>query len=365
MQLSFQKSFYALAFVFLLLFAMVMAKSVLISLCFALLLSFILHPLHNLLMRKGMPIIIAAILVLLTFFLVIVGVLTFFSAEIISLSDELTNFGDKLMNLFTDSIVYLNENVSFVGNLEKEKILEDAKNWAKEGATNVLGTTFSSTASFFTGIFTTIIYTFLFLIYKEGLVAAFKRFAPGDKESEYLHMLKKIQLVGQKYLSGMLTLILILGFANSTGLWIIGLDNPFLFGFLAASLSIIPYVGTTLGASIPVLYAFMSKDELWVPLAVAIMFWLIQVIESNFLSPKVVGNSVNINALAAILSLIVGASVWGVAGMILFLPFAAMLKVVCDHYEPLKPFGMLLGDDQFNKKEKDSNPWFKKVKEMF
>ncbi|WP_339902398.1 AI-2E family transporter [uncultured Cyclobacterium sp.] len=365
MQLSFQKSFYALAFVFLLLFAMVTAKSVLISLCFALLLSFILHPLHNFLMRKGVPLILAAFLVLITFFLIIIGVFTFFSAEIISLSDELSNFRDKLMTLFTDSIVYLNENVSFLGNLEKEKILSDAKSWAKSGATDLIGTTFNSTTSFFTGLFTTIIYCFLFLIYKDGLVNAFTRFAPDDKESEYLHMLKKIQLVGQKYLSGMLTLILILGFANSIGLWIIGLDNPFLFGFLAASLSIIPYVGTTLGASIPVLYAFMSKDELWVPLAVGLMFWLIQVIESNFLSPKVVGNSVNINALAAILSLIVGASVWGVAGMILFLPFAAMLKVVCDHYEPLKPFGMLLGDDQFNENEKNSNSWFKKVKEMF
>lgn len=119
-------------------------------------------------------------------------------------------------------------------------------------------------------------------------------------------------------------------------------------------------MGTTIGASIPVLYAFMSKDELWVPLAVGLMFWLIQVIESNFLSPKVVGNSVNINALAAILSLIVGASVWGVAGMILFLPFAAMLKVVCDHYEQLKPFGMLLGDDQFNENERIPIPGLKK-----
>ena len=365
MQLSFQKSFYALAFVFLLLIAMVQAQSILISLSFALLLSFILHPLHNWLIRKGIPIILAAFLVLISFFLIIIGVFTFFSAEIISLSDELSSFGDKLMKLFTDLLVYLNDNVSFLGNLEKEKILNDAKNWLKDGAGEILGSTFSNTTSFFTGLFTTIIYTFLFLIYKKGLVTAFQRFAPEDEQAEYLEMLKKIQMVGQKYLSGMLTLILILGIANSTGLWIIGLDNPFLFGFLAASLSIIPYVGTTIGASIPILYAFMSKDELWVPLAVALMFWLIQVIESNFLSPKIVGNSVNVNALVAILSLIIGASVWGIAGMVLFLPFAAMLKVVCDHYLPLQPLGMLLGDDQFNDKSESSPSWIAKIKEKF
>jgi predicted PurR-regulated permease PerM len=109
----------------------------------------------------------------------------------------------------------------------------------------------------------------------------------------------------------------------------------------------------------------MSKDELWVPIAVAFMFWLIQVIESNFLSPKIVGNSVNVNALVAILSLIIGATVWGVSGMVLFLPFAAMLKVVCDHYLPLQPLGMLLGDDQFNGKDNNSPSWIDKIREKF
>lgn len=51
-----------------------------------------------------------------------------------------------------------------------------------------------------------------------------------------------------------------------------------------------------------------------------------------------------INALAAILSLIVGAVVWGIAGMILFLPFTAMLKVVCDEYKELKPIALLIED---------------------
>lgn len=364
MQLSFQHLFFTLAFAVLVIAIMVVAKAILIPLGLALLLAFILHPLHKRLKRKKIGNIGAAIAVLLSFFLVLIGVLTFFSAEILSLSDQLTDFGDKLMSIFTDSVVFVNENLSFLGNFDKDQLLEDGKAWIKDGAAGLLGKTFSNTASILTGLFTVIIYTFLFLIYKEGLVSAFMRFAPEEKENQYLEMLKKIQKVGQKYLSGMLTLILILGLANSTGLWIIGLDNPFLFGFLAATLSIIPYIGTTLGATIPVLYALMSKDELWVPIAVAGMFWLIQVIESNFLSPKIVGNSVNVNAFAAILSLIIGASVWGVAGMVLFLPFAAMLKVICENYIPLQPLALLIGDDHFNKgQQSDDGPsFFKKIK---
>jgi predicted PurR-regulated permease PerM len=165
----------------------------------------------------------------------------------------------------------------------------------------------------------------------------------------------------------MFLLIIILGFANSIGLLIIGIDSPFLFGFLAAILSIVPYIGTTIGATIPVLYALMSSDSIWVPVAVMVLFWSIQTIESNFLSPKIVGSSVNVNALVAILSLLIGASVWGIAGMILFLPFAAMLRVVCEEFEQLKPIAMLISDDISGDKTEGgkTSKWIEKIKTFY
>jgi predicted PurR-regulated permease PerM len=355
MKMSFQHNFYALAFIVLLVVILVVAKSVLISLGLALLISFILFPEHKKLMQWGMGSILAAIVSILTVVVVLGGILTFFSAEIISLSDEISKFGDKLSKLFADVVYYLNRNISFIEDLKQDELIDDAKTWLQESAGGIVGQTFSGSAAFLTGLITTIIYTFLLLIYHKGLVKAFMRFAPEGKEGQFFNMLKGIQRVGQKYLSGMMILILILGVANSVGLWIIGIDSPFLFGFLAALLSIIPYIGTTLGATIPVLYAFMSTDELWKPIAVAIMFWFIQLVESNFLSPKIVGNSVNVNALAAILSLIVGAAVWGVAGMVLFLPFAAMLKVICENYDKLQPLALMIGEENFRDGDKNKN----------
>jgi predicted PurR-regulated permease PerM len=181
-------------------------------------------------------------------------------------------------------------------------------------------------------------------------------------------MFKSVQQVGQKYLLGMMVVLVILGFVNSIGLWIIGIDNPFLFGFLAAVLAIIPYAGTLLGAAIPILYSFITFDSIWMPITIAIFFWLVQVIESNFLTPKIVGGNLKINALTSILSIIIGASVWGIAGMILFLPFAAMLKTVCEQYIELKPFALLIGEKNYNTKEvndKFTGKWFKKIKTWF
>ena len=181
-------------------------------------------------------------------------------------------------------------------------------------------------------------------------------------------MFKSVQQVGQKYLFGMAIITVIIGLANSLGLLIIGIDNPFLFGFLAATLAIIPYIGTTIGAIIPVIYAFVSYDSIWMAVAVAILFWAVQLVSDNFLTPRIVGGGLKINALTAILSLFIGAAVWGLAGMILFLPFAAILKVVCEEFEELKPIALIIGE----KNIKESNGhvqflsrWWGKIKDRF
>ena len=327
-KLSFQNLFYVLVFIFGLFAAMVLGKQVLIPLSLALFISFILLPVAKKLESRGINRLLAAFFSLLGVFLIIGGTITLFSAEIMSLSDQLDDFKGKILKTLSDFVIYLNSNINFIDDLNRDELLENAKKWLEESSGTLIKNAFSSTAAFVAGLISTIIFTFLILIYRDGLTKAFVAFGDDENKSKIFMMLKNIQRVGKKYLSGMFLLIIILGFANSTGLWIIGIDSPFLFGFLAAILSIVPYVGTTLGATIPVLYAFMSTDSIWVPLAVMFLFWGIQIIESNFLSPKIVGSSVNVNALVAILSLLIGAAVWGIAGMILFLPFAAMLKVV-------------------------------------
>jgi predicted PurR-regulated permease PerM len=271
------------------------------------------------------------------------------------------------MSTLTEAIVFINDNVKFIDELNSDELIENGKEWLKESSGSLIQNTFSGTASFLTGLLTTVIFTFLFLIYRVGLTKAFVAFGDGENRSRIFKMLKKIQRVGKQYLSGMFLLIIILGFANSIGLWIIGIDSPFLFGFLAAMLSIVPFIGTTIGASIPVLYAFMSSDSLWTPFAVVLLFWGIQIVESNFLNPKIVGSSLNVNALVAILSLLIGSSVWGIAGMILFLPFAAILKVICEEFEQLKPIAMLISDDISGdkKQEQKTSKWLEKIKGWF
>lgn len=351
MHLSFQKLFFAIATVFSFFAILLLAKPILIPIAFALLISFILFPVVKKLEAWGMNKIVAAFLTIFTVILLIVGFVFLFSTQLILLTLEFSHFQDKIILAFTEVTLYINKNVSFVPNLEKDELFNRIKDWLNESIGLLIKQTFYNTATFFAGLLATIIFTFLILIYRAGLTNAFCNFSPFDKRERVLKMFKAVQQVGLKYLSGMIILIIVIGFANSIGLMIIGIENPFLFGFLGAVLAVIPYVGTVSGAIIPMLYALIVYNSFWMALSVALLFWFVQLMSDNFLSPKIVGNSIHINAFTAILSLIVGAAVWGIAGMILFLPFAAMLKIVCEEYEELKPVALLIGNQNYQENQ--------------
>jgi predicted PurR-regulated permease PerM len=366
MHLSFQKVFYAIAAVMGLFAILILAKAVLIPIAFAFLIAFILFPVARKFESWGANDIVAAFLSILCLLLIIGGTTFLFSSQIIQLSENLTGFKTKILDVFAEATLFINKNFEFIPQLEKGELLDKIKSWLNESAGALLSQTFSSTANIVFGVLTSVIFTFLILIYRIGMVRALVSFYPQEHRETAFTMFKSVQQVGQQYLFGMLVIVVILGFVNSIGLWIIGIDYPFLFGFLAAVLALIPYAGTFIGAAIPVLYSLISLDSIWMPIIIIIFFWIVQVIESNFLTPKIVGGNLKINALTSILSIIIGASVWGIAGMILFLPFAAMLKAVCEQYIELKPFSLLIGEQNYRKKDnKDKSKLFKKLKAWF
>lgn len=368
MNLSFQKIFYVIATVIGLFAILILAKSVLIPLSFAFLIAFILYPVARKLESWGTNEIVSAFLSILALFLIIGGGVFLFSNQIIMLSENLTDFKAEILSVLADATLFINKNIEFLKPLEKGELLDRIKTWINNSAGTLISQTFSSTANIIFGMITSVIFTFLILIYRKGLVRALVSFYPDEHKEKAFKMFQSVQKVGQQYLFGMMIIVLILGFLNSTGLWIIGIDNPFLFGFLAAILALIPYAGTFLGASVPVLYSLISYDSIWMPISIVLFFWFVQFIEGNFLTPKIVGGNLKMNALSSILSIIIGASVWGIAGMILFLPFAAMLKVVCQEYDALKPISLLIGEQNYKEKEEKSksiDKGFAKIKTWF
>jgi predicted PurR-regulated permease PerM len=156
-------------------------------------------------------------------------------------------------------------------------------------------------------------------------------------------MLKKIRRVAQQYLIGRLIAVFIMDVLYIIGFSIIGLKNGILLSAIAAIVTIIPYVGALIGGMIPFFMTIIDGyyDQ---SIALIVVVLIVNVIDHYFIEPYVVGGSVSISPLFTILILILGGVVWGIAGIILFLPLLGILKIVFESVEGLHPYAYLIGD---------------------
>jgi predicted PurR-regulated permease PerM len=184
----------------------------------------------------------------------------------------------------------------------------------------------------------------MILYYKPLLLEFFRRLFHNRDFVAVEDVLLNTKKIIQSYVVGLFIEFIIIAILNSLGLLMIGIRYAFLLGIIGALLNFIPYLGALIAASIYMLIAFITMPPIYV-LYVLIMYGVIQVIDNNFLIPRIVASRVQINALVSIVSVIIGGAIWGIPGMFLSIPLIAIVKVVCDHVDSLNAWGFLLGDN--------------------
>ena len=207
---------------------------------------------------------------------------------------------------------------------------------------------------------------FLFLLYRNFLTSfIYKATASISTKAQTRVVLQQLYKVQQNYLLGLISVMGIVGLLNSIGLLLLGIDYPFFFGFLCALLLLVPYIGIIIGSLLPALIALATKDSYWYAVGVIGIFGFIQFIEGNFITPKITGSKVSLNAFVSILSIVLFSMLWGIPGMILALPITASLKVIFDHSDRMKPIGFVLGEAKekyFCNKTKNRLKIWKKIR---
>lgn len=210
------------------------------------------------------------------------------------------------------------------------------------------------------------LYMFLFLLYRNFLTSfIYRATASISTKAETRVVLQQLYKVQQNYLLGLISVMGIVGILNSIGLLLLGIEYPFFFGFLCALLLLVPYIGIIIGSLLPALIALATKDSYWYAVGVIGIFGFIQLIEGNFITPKITGSKVSLNAFVSILSIVLFSMLWGIPGMILALPITASLKVIFDYSDRMKPMGFLLGEPKekyFCNKTKNRLKIWKKIR---
>jgi predicted PurR-regulated permease PerM len=188
------------------------------------------------------------------------------------------------------------------------------------------------------------VYLFMILHYKNLLLEFLRRLFRSEHRAVLDKILKDSKHLIETYLVGLFFELVIVAFLNCVGLLILGIEYAIILGIIGAFLNLIPYLGGIIAIALPMIIAFITKDTLTYPVLVFCVYMLIQFIDNNFIIPKIVASRVKINALVSIIAVLLGGAIWGISGMFLSIPLVAIVKVICDHIDPLKPWGFLLGD---------------------
>lgn len=348
--LSIHRFAHLLISIFLIGWILIEGQSLLAPMAFAVLFASMLQPVSNFFERYLKSSIVAIFFTFLAALLPILLLLTFFSFQMANVIGNLSGVLDQLQRGFEDGISWLGETLRLNPG-ETQNWLTDNISAILEAPLNLVTTSLSSSTYLIGSMLICAIYTFFFLLYRTAFTNFLLTQFDKTNREEARTVIDQVQKVSQQYFYGLLLVMFILGILNSLGLLLIGIKFPFFWGFLGAILAIIPYIGTTLGGTFPFFYALATTDTWWQPLAVIVLYITIQSIEGNFITPKVVGGSVKINPLAAIIALLVGGAMWGIAGLILALPIVATMRTLFSHIDILKPVGELMSVNIFEKEE--------------
>jgi predicted PurR-regulated permease PerM len=197
----------------------------------------------------------------------------------------------------------------------------------------------SNTVVFF---FTCPIYVFFMLLYRQNLRGFYYESLRNEDKKRGNQILLEVEDSFGNYLKGMLIVISIITTLTVFGLWALGLKYAIFLGVLAGLLSLIPFIGIIVSALIPITLALLTKDSLWYAVGVVAVFAVVQFLEGNFITPKIVGNKVDVNPLAVILGIVIFGAIGGIPAMIITVPFLGLMKIIASHKPNWKPIEKLL-----------------------
>jgi predicted PurR-regulated permease PerM len=322
---------------------MYIAKSIIIPIVFSIIIAILLHPVVNFFVRLKINRVLAILLTMLITFLVIAA----FGAVLLS---QASRFGESLPALVGKFTSILNQTISDAADYF-DKDPQKIHDWITKTqgeivnvSTAAIGQSIVVLGNGLVILFLIPFYIFMILFYQPILIE-FVRMISGSKyQSHVKGMVSQIKTVIQRYLVGLFIEAVLMAAMNTAALLILGIEYAFILGILAALLNVIPYIGGIIAVAMPMIVALVTKPTPWYAFYVLAAYYFIQLIDNHYIVPYIVASKIKINALFSVIVVLVGNAIWGIPGMFLSMPLLAIIKLICDHIEPLKPWGFLLGD---------------------
>lgn len=341
-EMNYSKRIYTVLIIAGILLLIYLANDILFPLFLAFIFAIVLRPIDSFLQRKWrFPKFISVLVTELLLISVFALILFLIAGQLKQFIEELPQTQERFMKVIHDisAWIYHNFGVSII----------QQQNYLKENL--IKGSSFSidsfGSLSSIATIFTLVpIYIFLFLFYRNLLLEFLLKLVNTTQREKMQIVVNDIKFIIRKYIIGLMLEVLVVATLMFIGFSILNVKFALFLALLTALLNLIPYIGIIIAniLSCLVAFSFNSNPEESI-LGVIAVTAAVQFIDNMILMPRIVGNNVRINALASILSVIIGGALAGIPGMFLAIPITAMVKVVFDAIPQLEPYGYLLGDE--------------------
>ncbi len=316
-----------------------LAKPVLFPFFIAIFLSFILSPALDSLTRLQIPKAVSIIFILIiTFFVIyLLGALFYSSGK--TFASEFPKYGQKISSILST----IQEKFKHTGSTRAP--LE----WVGELDINRVGGLLLSSLGPFFSFISNLFLIFVFVIFilagrgktKAKIKVTFDAWR-GDK---IINVIQKIDHQIQKYLAIKTVVSFFTGVMATLVLTIFGVDFAIVFGFLTFLLNYIPTVGSIIATALPLIIAAFQFETLWPVFWIFLILGTIQMAMGNFIEPKLMGEGLGLSPLVVLFSLFFWGWLWGIPGMILAVPIAAIIKIVCNNIPSLEFVASLMSKD--------------------
>jgi predicted PurR-regulated permease PerM len=322
---------------------------------FAGLLAMLMTPVSNRLENRGVSRVISSLISVMIIVVIFSVVILLLAAQIGNIGKELPLILLRYEEIKLDLQRWVNDSLG-VSSQQLRVHASEVFNNAGSFLTNFI----KNTIAFIGSLFVVLVFIFLFLMqrtkYEKFVLMLYKE----EKRNKAKDMIDRISQVAQQYLTGRLVAACIMGLLFLIGFLIVGLKNSVILALIVAIMTIIPYVGALIGGLVP-LFISMIDGSLNQSIWVVIIILAINTIDHYIIEPYVVGGSVNISPFFTIFVLILGGLIWGIPGIILFLPLSGIIKIVFENVEGLQPYASLIGDQRDSSKPKNSWAGLKRI----
>jgi predicted PurR-regulated permease PerM len=305
--------------------------------------AYLLYPVAKFFEKLSIPRIPGILLSVFLGIIIVYGTIFFIYTKLRFLLQDLPTLEDQAVRNIDTIIMQLEAQV---GEVSPERRLGLKATISKffETSTDNLDNILTSTAQTIFTIFIMPVYIFFLLYYRNKYRSFILMVLPEKGHQKTDEIIKEVSIVIKKYMGGVFIVVLILCVLNSFGLYVVGVKYPLLLGIIAAICNFIPYFGTIIGFSFPLIMALLTGDGPGTAIGVVILFIIIQFAENNILTPNITGGQVNVNPFFIILSVLIGGLIWGIPGMFIVVPLMATLRIICAKIDVLKPWAFLISD---------------------